>query len=138
LFCSKCGKETVENAAFCASCGASLAGGQPPRKKTNLSLAAGILDIMAGGFCVLSLIFMVALMLFVIGVGGEVQADFASLFPAGAAVICSILAIVGGILVLRRKNRAMAFTAAIGAALTLSPFGVAALVVTVMARNDFE
>jgi ABC-type proline/glycine betaine transport system permease subunit len=53
-------------------------------------------------------------------------------------VISGIVAIVAGILLLRRKRRAAAFAGAIGATLTLNPVGVAALVFTVMARDEFE
>lgn len=136
MFCLKCGKEATDNAAFCAGCGTGLTGGQPA-KKTRWSTAAGILDIVAGGFSILSLVFTLIVMLFVMHVGGEVQGGFVLLFPIGGAVM-SILAIVGGIFALRRKNRAMALAGATGAALTLSPFGVAALVLTVMGRNEFD
>jgi hypothetical protein len=136
MYCPNCNKETVENAMFCAGCGAGLTGGQPA-KKTRWSTAAGILDIVAGVSYILGLVFAVTVMLFVMHVGGEVQGGFVLLFPIGGAVM-SILAIVGGIFALRRKNRAMALAGATGAALTLSPFGVAALILTVMGRDEFE
>lgn len=143
MFCSKCGKETTENAVFCAGCGASLAGGQP-MKKTGLSTAAGILDIVAGVFTILSvfcmLFFVAALKSFVEGLGEEfqVESDFASLIVPGVTVIGGIVAIVAGILLLRKKNRTRAIVGAVGSTLTLSPLGVAALVVTIVARREFE
>ena len=143
MFCTKCGKETIDNAALCAGCGASLAGGQP-MKKTGLSTAAGILDIVAGVFTILSvfcmLFFVAALKSFVEGLGEEfqVESDFASLIVPGATVIGGIVAIVAGILLLRKKNRTRAIVGAVGSTLTLSPLGVAALVVTIVARREFE
>lgn len=123
---------------FCAGCGASLAGGQPAKKKAHLSLAAGILDIVAGGFSILSAAFMGAIMLFMLYVGGEIDVDAGSYVISGMTLISGIVAIVAGILLLRRKSRAMAITGAVGSTLTLSPFGVAALVVTIIARKEFE
>jgi ABC-type proline/glycine betaine transport system permease subunit len=53
-------------------------------------------------------------------------------------VIGGIVAIVAGILLLRKKNRTRAIVGAVGSTLTLSPLGVAALVVTIVARREFE
>ncbi len=122
---------------FCAGCGAGLTAVQPT-KKTGLIIAAGILDILAGVYSILSVVFMGALMLFIINVGGEIEGDAALDVISGIRLISSIVAIVAGILLLLRKKRAMAITGAVGATLTLSPFGVAALIVTVIARKEFE
>jgi membrane protein DedA with SNARE-associated domain len=113
-------------------------------KKTGLSTAAGILDIVAGVFTILSvfcmLFFVAALKSFVEGLGEEfqVESDFASLIVPGVTVIGGIVAIVAGILLLRKKNRTRAIVGAVGSTLTLSPLGVAALVVTIVARREFE
>lgn len=136
MFCSKCGKETIENAVFCASCGASLTGGQAPRKKTNLSLAAGILDIVCGG---LVLFFAIIITIVFIVTAGDEEGPpgFFGLFPMAMAVV-GALSLVGGICALRRRNWPMALTGAIAAVLPSSLIGVAALVLTVMAKDEFE
>jgi hypothetical protein len=136
LLCSKCGKETIGNAAFCVGCGAELTG-KRPAKDAPLILAAGILDTVAGGLCILSFVFM-AIVLFVVDRGNDVQLVNVTLILPGVMVIGGAVAVLAGIILLRRKNRAAAIAGAAGATLTLSPFGVAALVVTVMARNEFE
>lgn len=135
MFCSKCGKETTENAMFCASCGAGLTGGQLA-KKTKWSTAAGIIDIAAGGFSLVSLLF-VAAFLFVMAEGDEGMPFFLMLIPL-AMVVPSVLAIVGGIFALRRRSWVMALIGSIALVVTSSLPGIAALVLTVMARDEFE
>ncbi len=105
MFCSRCGKEATENTMFCAGCGASLAGGQPSVKKKYLSLAAGIIDIAAGGFFLVSLLFMGIVMVVLAG-DGEIPL-FMALIPL-AMVIPGVLAVVGGIFALRRRSWVMA------------------------------
>ena len=136
MFCSKCGRETTENAVFCAGCGASLAGGQPSRKKTQLSLAAGIIDIAAGGLSVVTLLFAVVF-LFIMAGSEEEMPLFIVLIPL-AMLIPGVIAIVGGIFALRRRSWVMALIGSIALILTSSVAGVAALVLTVMARDEFE
>jgi zinc-ribbon domain len=138
LFCSKCGKETTENAAFCAGCGTSLMSGQPPKKKTQLSLAAGIIDIAAGGLSLVSFLFVSVFVLFVAG-SGEGMPLYIVLVPL-AMLIPSVVAIVGGIFALRRRSWVMALIGSIALILTStsSLAGIAALVLTVMARDEFE
>jgi uncharacterized membrane protein HdeD (DUF308 family) len=136
LFCSKCGKETTENALFCAGCGGSLTGGQPPKKKTQLSLAAGIIDIAAGGFSLVSLL-LVTIFLFVL-IGSEDGVPFfVALIPL-AMLVPGVIAIVGGIFALRRRSWVMALIGSIALIVTSSVAGIAALVLTVMARDEFE
>jgi hypothetical protein len=135
LFCSKCGKETIENAAFCAGCGASLTGGQPLTKKARLSLAAGIIDIAAGGFSLVSLLF-VGIVMVVLAGGGEMPL-FMALIPL-AMVIPGVLAVVGGVFALRRRSWVMALIGSIALVVTSSVPGIAAVVLTVMARDEFE
>jgi hypothetical protein len=138
LFCSKCGRETSDGAAFCAGCGASLVGGQPPNKKTQLSLAAGIIDIAAGGFSVVSMLGVVVF-LFIMAGSEEEMPFFVMLLPL-AMLVPGVMAIVGGIFALRRRSWVMALIGSIALIVTssMSIPGVAALVLTVMAREEFE
>jgi zinc-ribbon domain len=137
MFCTKCGKETTDNAALCTGCGAEMTRKQMA-KKTWLSTTAGILDIVAGSLVPLSFVFPIAAMLLVMHEGGEVEADSGWFVLPALEVVSGIVAIVAGILLLRRKRRAAAIAGAAGATLTLSLVGVAALVFTVIARREFE
>lgn len=135
MFCSKCGREAAENAAFCAGCGASIAGVQPAKKKTQLSLAAGIIDIAAGGFSLVTLLFM-SVFMFVMA-GSDEMPLFLALIPL-AMLIPGVLAIVGGIFALRRRSWVVALIGSIALIVTSSVAGIAALVLTIMARDEFE
>ena len=137
MFCTKCGKETTDNAALCTGCGAEMTRKQMA-KKTWLSTTAGILDIVAGSLVPLSFVFPIAAMLLVMHEGGEVEAESGWFILPAFMVIGGILAIVAGILLLRRKKRATAIAGAVGATLTLSPVGLAALVLTIVAKREFE
>ena len=139
MFCSKCGKETIENAVFCASCGASLTGGQPPKKKkTWLSTAAGTINIIDG--------FLKAVLIFLMVVGAVVmltehedeESVPGALACAVLLAVLGILAIVGGFCALRRKGWGWALAGAIAAILPIFPLGIASTVLTVMARDEFE
>jgi len=132
LFCSKCGKEAPENAVFCAGCGASLTGGQLA-KKTKWSTAAGIVDIVLGGFSAVSII--LVLMVAIIMVGG-----FPIYIVLGilAFAVMGLLAVVGGIFALRRKHWGIALAGAIVLVPASSLLGIAAVVLTVMAKDEFE
>lgn len=136
MFCSKCGREAAENAAFCAGCGASIAGVQPAKKKTQLSLAAGIIDIAVGGFSLVSMIFAVVF-LFVMAGSDVGMPLFVVLIPL-AMLIPAVLAIVGGIFALRRRSWVVALIGSIALIVTSSVAGIAALVLTIMARDEFE
>jgi hypothetical protein len=138
LFCSRCGKEATENTMFCAGCGASLTSGQPAKKKTQLSLAAGIIDIAAGGFSVVSMLGVLIFVFIMFGIEEEMP-FFVVLFPL-AMLIPGVIAIVGGVFALRRRSWVMALIGSI--ALTITPSmsipGIAAVVLTVIARDEFE
>lgn len=124
MFCSKCGKETTENAVFCASCGASLTSGQPPKKKkTWLSTAAGIINIIDG--------FLKAVLIFLMVVGAVVmltehedeESVPGALACAGLLAVLGILAIVGGFCALRRKGWGWALAGSHRCNLAHLPFG---------------
>jgi hypothetical protein len=137
MFCTKCGKETIDNAALCPGCGADLPGIRPA-KKTWLSTTAGVLDIVAGSLVPFGFVFPIAAMLLVRHEGGTVEWGSGWFVLPAVMVISGIVAIVAGILLVRRNRRRAAFAGAIGATLTLNPVGVAALVLTVIARREFE
>ena len=110
-------------------------------KKTWMTLTAGILDIVCGSWELL-----VAFILTFVGgatrLVPDVPAFLAPLFAALAVpfLILGILAIVGGIYALLRKAWGMALAGSIAA--FFSPWlwflGIAAIVLTALAKNDFK
>jgi len=137
MFCSKCGRANLDNAMVCTGCGAELTG-KRPASKTWLSTTAGVLDIVAGCLVPLYFLFPIAAMLLVMNEGGEVEWGSGCFVLPAVMVISGIVAVVAGVLLLRRKRRPTAFAGAIGATLTLNPVGLAALVLTIVARKEFE
>jgi uncharacterized BrkB/YihY/UPF0761 family membrane protein len=142
MFCPKCGKETADNSEFCPSCGAKLTEGQKP-KKTRLSAVAGILDIVAGSFGLVGVFVLTVAMIVLANdpdrhAADEVDPIVVLVAMAVPLAILGVLAIVGGIYALRRRNWAMALTGAIAASLPFSLMGIAALVLTALSREEFE
>jgi uncharacterized BrkB/YihY/UPF0761 family membrane protein len=142
MYCTKCGKEAPGSPAFCPTCGARQAGGQP-EKKRSLGTVAGILDIVSG---VLALFGVFAMTIaFIILANDPYRHEPDDVDPliilASVAVplaILAILAIGGGIYALRRKRWGMALAGAIAAALPFSLTGIAALILTALSRDEFD
>jgi hypothetical protein len=137
MFCTKCGKETIDNVALCTGCGADLTGIRPA-KKTWLSTTAGVLDIVAGSLVPFGFVFPIAAMLLVRHEGGTVEWGSGWFVLPAVMVISGIIAIVAGILLLRRKRRSTAFAGAIAAILSFFPLGIASLILTIVAKDEFE
>jgi hypothetical protein len=109
---------------------------------------AGILDIVAGSFgvfltCIMALWF--AFIPFLVRHDGAEFHDFPMRFMtifmipwAIFMLAASILAIVGGIYALRKKKWGLALAGSIGAFFGSSPLGVAAIIFTVLGKNEFE
>ena len=134
MFCPKCGKEITGNTTFCSGCGAKLTEEQPA-KKTWLSTAAGVLDIMDG--CI-SLFVVVGLIVAIVFVADEPD-TLAILVPIAVVfAVKAMLAIVGGICALQRRNWGMALVGAIAACVPLSLLGIVALILTALSRDQFR
>ena len=117
-------------------------------EKTWKPTIAGILAIVAGALSFIGIIFAGA------GVGilmlaAMEEAQVAMGIPADLilgiivmvailAVIVDILAIVGGIYALRRKIWGLALAGSIAAFFASWPLGIAAIVFTVLSKNEFE
>ncbi len=110
-------------------------------KKTWMPTTAGILDIISGS-CGLMGVFV----LIVSGGVMRAMADIPKLlflapFLMALSVplaIVSILAIVGGIYALQRKNWGVALAGSIAASFTSWPLGVAAIIFTAVSKKEFE
>jgi uncharacterized membrane protein HdeD (DUF308 family) len=134
MVCPKCGKETTGNSIFCSNCGAKLTEEQPA-KKTWLSTTAGVLDIIDG--CI-SLLIVVGLMVAIAFVSDEPD-TLAILVPIAVVfAVKAMLAIVGGICALQRRNWGMALVGAIAACVPLSLLGIVALILTALSRDQFR
>jgi len=115
-------------------------------KKTWMPMVAGILDIVAGALSFLLLALVIVVVFILMATRG------ASLFGnmpvrVGPAIILSlaipimvadVLAVVGGAYALMRKAWGLALAGSIAAVFASWPMGIAAIVLTVMSKNEFE
>jgi hypothetical protein len=136
LFCPKCGRESIDGAAFCAACGAGLADTPVPARNRNLSLAAGIIEIAFGCLGLVSALLAEVFLYFAFS-DVEDFPLFVLLIPP-AMIAPAIVAIVGGIFSLKRRSWGMALIGSIGLLLTSTIPGVAALVLVILGRDEFE
>jgi hypothetical protein len=117
-------------------------------QKTTMSMVAGILDIVAA---VLKLFTFLGLIVAIIAVktnpfidpskasgGVPVFLEGILWFVAVPLGILAVMAILGGIAALGQRNWGLALAGSICAALPLSLLGIAAVVLTVLARDGFE
>ena len=110
-------------------------------QKTPMPTVAGILAIAAGGFKLLGLLGLIIASFFVIAspvpaVG--VDPAVILLIISIPLAILGILAVVGGIYALQRKKWGLALAGSIAAFLPFSLMGIAALILTVLSKNEFE
>jgi len=134
-FCPECGSPTTPMTEICVSCGARVA--RAIDGKTWKPTAAGILCIIAGTISVIFCI-VVAVLGSIIGAffGFEVVWGWSTF--AIPLIILGIIAIVGGIYALKRAKWGWALTGSIVALFPSWPLGIAAIVFTVLAKNEFE
>lgn len=103
---------------------------RPEPKKRKLAKIAGILDIAVGA---------VVVVLFLYNCSPLVQGDKVYLVPlALIGLPCAIIATVGGIHALRRDSRGWAIAGAMAAIVPLWLAGVPALVLTILAKDEFK
>ena len=134
MVCPRCGKETTGSTVFCTGCGAKLTGEQPA-KKTWLSTTAGVLDIIDG--CI-SLFLVFGLIVAIAFVSDEPD-TLAILVPIAVVfAVKAMLATVGGIFALQRRNWGMALVGAIAACVPRSLLGIVALILTALSRDQFR
>ncbi|UCH51927.1 MAG: hypothetical protein JSV54_04065 [Chloroflexota bacterium] len=115
-------------------------------EKTWMPTIAGILDIVAGIVSFIGIIFVVVGVSMLAYTGGiepsmgisETLILSIAVIFAIFAVIADILAIIGGTFALRRKNWGLALAGSIAAFFASILLGIAAIVFTVMSKNEFE
>jgi len=114
-------------------------------KRTWMPVAAGILDIICGAFA----LFGSGVMAIIGTIGGAVLSQVAPAIPpavvaailsalAAPLAIMGILAIVGGVYALQRKMWGLALAGSIVAFFGSWFLGIAAIVFTVLAKEEFE
>jgi hypothetical protein len=135
VFCPHCGKGVVGEALFCSGCGTRLTG-VPPAKSRQLSTAAGVLEIVGGSLDMLAAI--VILVIVAVSAANEDGAPPAVALVALAAAIIGGVAIIGGSCALRRRNWGMALAGGIVILWPVTLLGIAALIMTVLSKDEFE
>ena len=107
------------------------------QRKTQLPVVAGVLILVSVGFRALALLAALVFGLFILiwPSGGGLIALGAVAFIVCVALL--VLAVVGGIYALQRRNWGLALTGAIIATLPFSLLGVAAIVLLALSKEEF-
>jgi hypothetical protein len=113
------------------------------KKSTWKSTVAGILDLAAAAWHFVLMLVVVAFGLFAaVPVGSRgFDARLGVFVVVGLTVllmIAAVLSVIGGVSALRKKRWGWALTGAIAALFPGNIFGVAAVVFTALARDEFE
>lgn len=113
-------------------------------EKTWMPTVAGILDIVCAAFHLLAVL---GLTIAIVATGGVpfcagvwVPGNVTAILLSIAIpfAIATILALVGGISALQRKNWGLALTGSIAAFFPVGLLGIAAIILTVLSKNEFE
>jgi len=117
-------------------------------EKTWKSTVAGILDIVAGALSLVGLILVIVGTLTFMATGGtDLLPPMPFPMPMGMTLIfviavpvliLAVLAIIGGVYALKRKKWGWALTGSIVTFFITWPLGIAAIVLTIMSKNEFE
>ena len=115
-------------------------------EKTWKPTVAGILDIVAGALSFIVLMLLVIGIVVFMAMGGtdlpvHIPANLISVIVVALAIpvlLLDILAIVGGSYALRRRIWGLALAGSIAALFGSWPLGIAAIVLTVMSKNEFK
>ena len=109
------------------------------KQKTALPVIAGVLILVSEGFKLLGLLGLFVAGLFIFIWPPVIISPIAIVFIVLVVYIAlTALAVIGGIEALRRKHWGLALTGAVIAALPFSLFGVAAVILVVLSREEFE
>jgi len=111
-------------------------------EKTWKPMVAGILDIVSGALSFFALVLFILGVLVFMAVGGTdlpIQLGPALVLTIAIPIlIADALAIVGGIYALKRKRWGWALAGCIAAVFLSWPLAIAAIVLTVMSKDEFE
>jgi len=146
-FCPGCGAPTTPLTEICTKCGVRLA--EATRAKTWKTRTAGILAIVAGAVTLIQCIFVAVLVIPELGWLGTISVlSQGGIFAAVSVIVIAsaIVAIVGGAFALRRERWRLALAGCVCAIFSLIfvpvllnvPLAIAAIVLVVMGRGEFE
>ena len=111
-------------------------------KKTWGPTVAGILDIVAGGLTltVLVLVFvgLMIAMLFTVAVFPFNVSLLLLFIIAIPGIAIEALAVAGGVFAIQRRKWGWALAGSIAATIISTPLGIAAIIFTVLSKNEFE
>jgi len=140
-FCPDCGAQTAPAVETCSNCGAGL--GKVSRPRTWKTRAAGVIAIVSGVLAVTEWVWFAVIEILadnLSALGGIVAAAFI------VAIGTGIVAIIGGVFALKRRRWGLALAGSICAIFAVVflpilvnvPFAIAAIVLIVLGRGEFE
>ena len=108
-------------------------------KKTWMPTVAGILDIVAGGLS-LSVLFLFAVgpMIIMPLNEGTFSLNWSLFLMVIPGLAIEALAVVGGVFAIQRRKWRWALAGSIAAFFPSWPLGIAAIVLTILSKNEFE
>jgi len=108
-------------------------------KKTWMPTVAGILDMVAGGLS-LSVLFLFAVgpMIIMPLNEGTFSLNWSLFLMVIPGLAIEALAIVGGVFAIQRRKWRWALAGSIAAFFPSWPLGIAAIVLTILSKNEFE
>ena len=108
-------------------------------KKTCMPTVAGILDIVVGGLSLsVLLLFVIGPMILMPLKEGIFPFNLSLLPMVIPGLAIEALAIVGGVFALQRRKWGWTLAGSIAAAIMPLPLGIAAIVLTVLSKNEFK
>ncbi|MBC8512639.1 MAG: hypothetical protein H8D32_06625 [Dehalococcoidia bacterium] len=108
-------------------------------KKTWMPTVAGILDIVAGGLSLsVLLLFAVGPMIIMPLNEGTFSLNWSLFLMVIPGLAIEALAIVGGVFAIQRRKWRWALAGSIAAFFPSWPLGIAAIVLTILSKNEFE
>ena len=113
------------------------AGDELDVKKTCKPVAAGVLDIISGSLGILCAVLLV-IPIVILEVLDERLAGHILITIAVICAITCALAIIGGAFALRRKFWGLALAGSIAALIPIPIFGITAVILTALSKDEFE
>ena len=115
---------------------------QPESPKTAMPIVAGILTLISGGLKLLGVVVIIIAGFFVSfapRMPDRFQHPLVLFSIIGILLLISgVIAVIGGVYTLRRKNWGMSLTGAIFAFLPFNLLGLASIILLALSRREFE
>jgi hypothetical protein len=112
---------------------------ETPAKKTWMPTVAGILDIIVGSLSLFVLfLFAIGPMITMPLNAGTFSLNWSLFLMVIPGLAIEALAIVGGIFAIQRRRWRWALAGSIAATIMPTPLGIAAIIFTVLSKNEFK